>query len=207
MPREDPRKQRELRLGLLGGTFDPPHIGHLVIAQQCRHVLDLDEIHVIVTGHPPHKESTALTPFRHRFEMARRAFGEDPGFLVDPLEGEREGATYTVQTLRAVRKRHGEDPDYWLILGSDSLMELDTWKDPDEIVRLCRLAVYLRPGYEEGRDFERWRPHVDVVDGPLIDVSSTQLRGWIHQGRSARYLVSDAVLDYIRAEGLYAAPR
>lgn len=187
------------RIGLLGGTFDPPHVGHLVLAEQCRHVLALDQVLVVVTGRPPHKGP--LTSFHHRFEMARLAFEGNSALHVDSTEGEREGASYTIDTLRALRDRFGEGVGFWLLMGSDSLQEFDTWRKPEEIVRLSRIAVYARPGHAAAGS--KWSAHSDQVDGPLLDVSSTELRRWVRLGRSLLYLVPDAVRDYIGAQRLY----
>jgi nicotinate-nucleotide adenylyltransferase len=187
------------RLGLLGGTFDPPHVGHLVLAEQCRHALHLDQVLVVVTGRPPHKGS--LSSFHHRLEMARRAFEDNPLFRVDSMEGEREGASYTIDTLRLLRDRHGDTVLFWLLMGSDSLQEFETWRSPEEIVKLCRIGVYARPGFEAMGS--EWSAHVDPVEGPTLDISSTQLRQWACRGRSLRYLVPEAVERYVRAGGLY----
>jgi nicotinate-nucleotide adenylyltransferase len=191
------------RIGILGGTFDPPHVGHLVLAEQCRQALGLDRVLVLPAGQPPHKRPEQVHPFALRLEMARRAFPA-PEFQVDPMEGERAGPSYTVDSLRALRARWGPGPRFWLLMGSDSLEEMETWRNPEEIVRLCRLGVYGRPGYETGPRSRRWMPHVDRVEGPLLDISSSHLREMVARGRSIRFLVPDPVWEFIRERGLYA---
>jgi nicotinate-nucleotide adenylyltransferase len=133
--------------------------------------------------------------------MARRAFEDNPAFRVDPMEGERKGASYTIDTLHLLHNRHGDAVLFWLLMGSDSLQEFETWRNPEEIVRLCRLGVYTRPGFEVPDS--KWSAYVDPVEGPTLDISSTQLRQWARQGRSLHYLVPDAVESYIRAGKLY----
>jgi nicotinate-nucleotide adenylyltransferase len=192
------------RIGLLGGSFDPPHNGHATLGDACLRQLRLHKILVIVTGRPPHKEIS--TPFPDRLEMARRAFSLDGRFRVDSLEGSAKGPSYTVDTLEAVRRREGEGASYWLLMGSDSLQELSTWKRPEAIVRRCRLGVYGRPGFDVA-GVRRWARYVDLVEGPPIDVSSTEIRRRIRRGEDASGLVPPLVWDYIRSEGLYRPPR
>ncbi|MBD3334356.1 MAG: nicotinate (nicotinamide) nucleotide adenylyltransferase [Candidatus Eisenbacteria bacterium] len=195
------------RLGVLGGTFDPPHIGHLILADQCRRALGLERVLVVPAGHPPHKPTAGLTSFSRRVEMARLAFPEDEGFGIETLEGERDGPSYTVETLQELRRAGGAGIRLWLLMGSDSLEELETWKAPERIVALCRLAVYGRPGSETAHRQSPWTTQVDPVTGPLVELSSTQLREMARAGRSLRYLVPAAVASYIRRNNLYGAPR
>lgn len=195
----------EKRIGLLGGTFDPPHNGHVALGDGCRNALRLSKVLVIVAGRPPHKVPASLSSFDHRFEMARLAFRGGRGFVVDALERERAGPSYTVDTLRDVRGREGAGALLWLLMGSDSLRDLDAWKDPDEILRECRLGVYARPGFDPRSASEKWSPHVDLVAGPPVACSSTEIRDRVRAGQSIAGMVPEPVRDYIAGAGLYTA--
>jgi len=195
-----------IRVGLLGGTFDPPHLGHLILGDQSRVQLGLDSVLVLPAGRPPHKDAGAITPFPLRLEMVRRAFRGEPGFEVDPMEGDREGASYTVDTLKVLREVR-KDASYWLLMGADSLEELGLWKEPEEILKLCRLGIYGRPGFDLGAAPRTWHDRIDAVSGPLLDVSSTEIRRLCARGGSLRHLVPVPVRDLIGAEGLYRSPR
>ncbi|MBU1700518.1 MAG: nicotinate-nucleotide adenylyltransferase [Candidatus Eisenbacteria bacterium] len=203
MTEVDPRN-RMSRLGILGGTFDPPHIGHLILADQCRQALRLDSLLILPAGMPPHKNPDHITPFQHRAAMARLAFPESEGYAIEPLEGERKGPSYTVETLRALYARGGGRCSFWLLMGSDSMAELETWKEPEAIVSFCRLGVYGRPLYHIDGLKKQWLAHVDSVEGPLVDISSTQIRQMVRAGKSLNFLVPERVRKYILTHGLYA---
>jgi nicotinate-nucleotide adenylyltransferase len=201
--REDESGDRNSRLGILGGTFDPPHIGHLILADQCRQSLNLDRILVFPAGTPPHKDPRSISPFGHRLAMAGLAFADTDVYSVEEAEGDRAGPSYTVETLQALDAARGGKARLWLLLGGDSLAEMETWKDPEMILRLCRLGVYGRPDYSTEGVREEWRARVDPVPGPQIDLSSTMIREMARTGRSLEYLVPEAVRDYIRVHALY----
>ena len=190
-----------MRLGILGGSFDPPHIGHLILASRCAAALDLDEVRFLPAYRPPHKRDRVLRPFEHRLEMARLATAGVRGFTVSTLERDRGGLSYTADTLTDLHTP-GDDLSIWLLLGRDSLDDLPNWRDPDRILRQCRLAVYARPGYGAPVE-ERLSSHIDWVGGPQVDVSSSQLREDLAAGRPVRFLVPAPVCAYIERHGLY----
>lgn len=189
------------RLGLFGGTFDPPHLGHLAIAEHARQQLRLDRVLFMPSGRPPHKRDRALSPAADRLAMTRLAARGNPGFAVSAWEARGDGASYTVDTLRALAARR-PGARLVLLIGEDSLEEFATWREPEAIRALAELAVAPRDG---GRPRRSRRPARGVVhlDAPRLDVSSSAIRAALRAGRSARYLVPDPVLAYIERRGLY----
>lgn len=189
-----------MRLGILGGTFDPPHIGHLIAAQELHTRLRLDRLLLIPAAIPPHKRDHDVTPPAIRLEMLAAAVEGDPRFEVSDAELHREGASYTVDTLRSL---HAERPgaELMLAMGADQLAEFGTWREPDEIDRLAALVTFARPGAPLPGEIDRWSArHVAV---PLIDVSSTEIRRRVASGEPITYLVPAPVESIIRREALY----
>ena len=186
------------RLGLFGGTFDPPHHGHLVVASEAFDALGLERLVFIPAADPPHKEAVK-TPAETRLRMLRSAVAGDGRFDVDDLELRRGGTSYTVDTLREIRSRES-DAELIFLLGADQFRELSSWKEPEEVARLAKLAVMAR----QGETVARAGPY-DAVEVPVsrIDISATQIRSRVAAGRSIRYFVPDAVREIIESEGLY----
>jgi len=198
-----PRARNAARRALFGGTFDPPHVGHLALAEWAREQLKLDEVLFVPVGRPPHKRATGLSSPRHRLAMTRLATRGNAAFRVSGLEVEATTPSYTVDTLRRLRAEHPRDR-WYLLLGSDSLDEFHTWREPETILDLCTLAVAVRPGCGE-EALRRWGRRREIVSlgNPGLDVSSTMVRARARAGRSLRYLVPDAVASYIVRHRLY----
>ncbi|MCK4305888.1 MAG: nicotinate-nucleotide adenylyltransferase [Candidatus Eisenbacteria sp.] len=190
-----------MKLGILGGTFDPPHRGHLVLAERCAMVLGLDRVLFVPSFRPPHKPQRDLSPFAARVEMTRLAIADEARFQVLALEENRGGPSYTVDMLADLLLLYRGDI-LWLLLGQDSLIDLPDWKDPQRILSLVRIAVYGRPGVT-GLVPGWLRSSVTFVEGPLVDISSRELRMRVRQG-DVGGMVAGCVLDLIRREGLYA---
>ncbi len=195
------------RVGVYGGTFDPPHIGHLIIASETRQALGLDEVVFVPAGRPPHKDPAAVSSAADRLAMLRAAVADEPSFRVDTVELEREGASYTVDTLAGFRAERPE-AEFWFIMGADSLLSLDTWRDPDRLLAMARAAVSPRPGttldlHEAARRVPATSDRVDVVPAPLVAIASRELRRRVREGSTIRYLVPPAVERYIMQNGLY----
>jgi nicotinate-nucleotide adenylyltransferase len=198
-----------IRLGLFGGTFDPIHLGHLILAEQCREACQLDLVWFVVAGEPPHKRGNR-TAAAHRLEMVRIAIAGHRAFDVSEIEIRRPGPHYSIDTLEAIRRERPDD-DLVFLIGSDSLADLPNWRDPQGIARLARIVVVNRPGIEEVDlsdlpDFGPGSFPLRAVSIPPIGISSMDLRLRLAQGRSIRYMVPRGVEAYIEAHGLYRGP-
>lgn len=197
-------------VGILGGTFDPIHHGHLVIAEEAREALGLERVLLVPTAMPPHKPGRALTAAAHRLAMAELAVAGNPAFAVSGIEVERGGPSYTVETLEALSADGIADP--WFILSTEALAGFPAWRQPGRILELCRLAVVPR-GNHEMLDAAWVREHfpgredrIAFLPGPLLPISGSVVRRRAAAGRSVRYLVPDAVARYITDHALYTEP-
>ncbi len=193
-----------MKLGLLGGTFDPVHIGHLVLGETAREQLGLDSVLFMPTGQPWRKSGRDITPAAHRVEMLRRTIADNPAFELSLMEVEREGPSYTVDTLQELM-RAGPGSEIFLIVGEDSLLDLPNWKAPERVVELATLVVAARgpDRVETGEMAAYVRERTVWLDMPLIDISATDIRERVRRGRPIRYLVAEAVKAYSREKGLY----
>lgn len=197
-------------LGILGGTFDPIHHGHLVIAEEAREALGLERVLLVPAATPPHKPGRPVTAPEHRLAMTGLAIADNPAFAVSRIELDRGGRSYSVDTLEALRAARGADADVpWFILSAEALAEFPTWRMPDRILELCRLAVVPRGGYEPldvawvMDHFPGHEDRVRFLPGPLLPISGSVVRRRAAAGRSVRYLVPDAVARYIAEHRLY----
>jgi nicotinate-nucleotide adenylyltransferase len=195
-----------MRLGLFGGTFDPIHLGHLILAEQCREACRLDKVWFVVAGAPPHKLGDRTAAI-HRLEMVRIAIAGHSSFAVSEIETTRPGPHYSVETLGSVRRDCPSD-DLFFLIGADSLADLPTWRDPGKIAELATIVVVNRPGLEEIEpatlpDFGPGAYPLMSVTIPPIGIASTELRRRLAEGRTIRYMVPRAVEAYIDAHGLY----
>ncbi|OGC77484.1 MAG: nicotinate (nicotinamide) nucleotide adenylyltransferase [candidate division Zixibacteria bacterium RBG_16_40_9] len=189
------------KIGILGGTFDPPHLGHLLIAQEVKEKLNLDQILFIPTALPPHKKKIKISPALARLQMVNLAVKNNPGFKVLDLELRRKGASYTVDTLRDLTRRY-LGTQLFLILGEDNLNYIQSWKEPDEIFRLAKVTFVSRPGFKNKIANSRLKKGV-FLKVREIDISSTEIRERIKKGKSIRYMVPGKVLLYIKRHNLY----
>lgn len=190
------------KVGILGGTFDPVHIGHLVLAEQARDQLGLERVLFVPAAVPPHKLDRAISDAKVRREMVEIAIGGNPAFEVSTVELDRGGISYTVDTLQAISEKNNR-AELCLIVGADTLADVPNWRQPDRVVELASFAVAGRPGFELTLP-ERW-PHIKVhrVEMPMLDISSSRLRRAVERGESIRYLVPPGVGAYIQSKGLY----
>ena len=190
-----------MRTGVFGGTFDPPHIGHLIAAQDAFQALKLDRLLFVPAAEPPHKRSRALTPAPVRVELLEAAIGSDRRFEISRLELERSGPSYTVDTLRQLHAQSA-DQELYLLIGADQVRELPTWREPQEIARLARIVLLARAGVEFLAE-----PMVSrEVRVTRVDVSASEIRERVAAGKSVRYLVTPAVETLIKQRELYRAP-
>ncbi len=201
-----------MRIGVFGGTFDPVHIAHLILAEQCREQAKLDQILFVPAALPPHKQQQSLTSFAQRVEMLSLAISGNPAFRIDELEKDRPGPSYTVETLTQLHHARPTDR-LCFILGSDSLRELPLWYQPRRILELAELLVTTRPDSPPPAEPELramlqldadFPLRLQMIDAPLVAVSSRDIRKRIAEGRSVRYMVPRAVEAYIADKGLFA---
>jgi nicotinate-nucleotide adenylyltransferase len=201
------------RIGLFGGTFDPPHVGHLALAEWARESLRLDRVLFVPAGQPPHKGRARLSSVDHRIAMTRLAVRDNRAFTVSSLEALRDGPSFTVDTLRALRRREPR-ARIFLLMGADSLEEFPTWHDPETILAFATLAVAPRPGASAAAGRHPRRGAAGVLRlarasriawlrNPGLDVSSSAIRTRLRAGRSVRYLIPEAVARYIARHRLY----
>jgi nicotinate-nucleotide adenylyltransferase len=201
---------QEAVVGILGGTFDPPHLAHLAIAEEAREVLGLDRVLFLPAGRPWQKADRAVTSARLRVAMVERAIAGNPAFVLDAREVDRDGPSYTVDTLAELAAaRVAQDP--WFILSSEALAGFGTWRDPERILALARLCVVPRgdaPTVAVEAFRTRFRvadERLAVLDHPRLAISSTEIRARVRAGRSIRYLVPDAVAALVAEYALYVA--
>jgi nicotinate-nucleotide adenylyltransferase len=189
-------------VGIMGGTFDPIHLGHLVTAEQARADLDLDEVVFTPAGRPYQKDGP--TSGEHRYLMTVLATAANPAFSVSRAEVDRDGPTYTVDTLRRMKSRLPEDRLFF-ITGADAILNILTWKDADECLRLADFVAATRPGHDLSvLEAEGLMSRVRVLDVPALAISSTDIRERFEKGRSVSYLIPLAVEQYARKHGLYS---
>lgn len=198
---------RHGRVGVFGGSFDPVHFGHLSIAEEARVVLTLDLLLIVPAGQQPEKIGYHAATPQQRLAMTRLACADNPHFAVSPIEIERPGLSYTADTLAAIRADY--DADLYFILGADVLNGFPAWERADEVLRLSRIAALSRPGVSvDLAALDAAMPglaaQTQLIDGPQLEISSTDLRRRLARRLPVRYQLPDAVIDYIQEQRLYA---
>lgn len=202
-----------MKLGIMGGTFDPIHIGHLVTAEEARYQFELDEVLFIPSARPPHKKGVVISPAEHRLEMVRLSVENDPCLNASDLELRREGYSYTIDTLRELHRIHGQETGLFFITGTDAILEILTWKNPRELFSESIFIAANRPGFSL-KDVARALPKYNSLGEPVLDnvrsmeipalaISSTDIRNRAAGGRPFRYLVTEEVWTYINDNRLY----
>jgi nicotinate-nucleotide adenylyltransferase len=212
-----------LRLGILGGTFDPIHLGHLRAAEEIGEALNLEKVYLIPSASPPHKAGEPVTSFQHRWAMVHLAADASPRLDAMDLEGRRPGLSYSIETLREFHSLFGPAPDLFFILGVDAFLEIRTWKEYRDLFDYAHFVVIRRPGYSmdslgpllldlglEGHPGGRTDQYTAasgkqllLMTTTLMDISATRIRQMVASGRSIRFLVPETVQAYIRQEELY----
>jgi nicotinate-nucleotide adenylyltransferase len=198
------------KIGLLGGTFDPIHFGHLIIGEEIRDNFGLDRILFIPSGHPPHKEGNQVTGASERFEMVKLATMGNDFFEVSHVELDRPGKTFTIDTIRFLKSILTHASELYFIIGADVLPELVLWKDYKELFHECRFITVMRPTNSR-EDFNHYinlykndfSARIDIVEASLIEISSTAIRNRVKNNRSIKYLVPENVENYIMEHNLY----
>ena len=190
----------------MGGTFDPIHYGHLVTAEEALGQFELDEVVFVPTGQPWMKTHNHVSPAEDRYLMVVVATASNPLFSVSRIEIDREGPTYTVDTLLALKESRDDDPELYFITGADAMLEIFAWKEPDDVLELAHFIAATRPGYDIP-SFEQEaptrHPRISVMTIPALAISSTDIRHRVKEGRPIRYLLPEGVKSYIEKAGLY----
>ncbi|MFH5823808.1 nicotinate-nucleotide adenylyltransferase [Georgenia sp. AZ-5] len=194
-------EKRRRRVGVMGGTFDPVHHGHLVAASEVRDAFDLDEVIFVPTGENPFKQDREVTAAEHRYLMTVVATASNPRFTVSRVEIDRPGVTYTIDTLRALREQM-PDAEFFFITGADVLPQILTWKDADELWSLAHFIGVTRPGHQLDLGALP-AAGVSLMEVPAMAISSTDCRDRVRAGKPVWYLVPDGVVQYIAKHGLY----
>ncbi len=187
-----------MKIGILGGTFNPIHIGHLILAEEVREKLKLDEVIFVPTNLAPHKDNSDIASCGVRLAMVKLAIKGNRYFVVSDIEIKRDGRSYTIDTLKEFKKMYPQDELYFII-GSDLLKYLDDWKDLDEIIQMVRFVVATRPGYP----LEKIPSHISTIPIRAVDISGFEIRKAIKENKSFQYLVPETVLKYINKKRLY----
>ena len=199
-----------MRLGILGGTFDPIHLGHLIVAEEALSRLALDRLLLIPAGQPWLKADQALTGGEHRLKMVELGIASNSRLDVSRIEVDRSGPTHTVDTLEQLKRDLGEDIQLYFILGLDALEQFHRWERPEQIIELCELAIASRPGFQNSRildeqlgRYAELGSRVNFLPAPVMDISGSNIRRRASEGRSIKYLVPEVVERYIKQQGLY----
>ena len=187
-----------MRIGILGGTFNPIHLGHLILAEEIREKLKLDSVIFMPAYLPPHKESKGIAAAKHRLAMVRRAIKGNPFFASSDIEIKRKGRSYTIDTLNQLKRKRAHDTLFF-ITGSDLLRYLAQWKDLKEIIKMVRFVVATRPGYP----LEKIPAYITTVPIRAVDISGVEIRRAVRNKQSIRYLVPESVYSYIKTLRLY----
>jgi nicotinate-nucleotide adenylyltransferase len=192
-----------VNVGLLGGSFDPVHVGHLIVGQEAADVLGLDALYFVPCRLPPHKPDRTLASAHHRLRMLVDSSRDNPRFAVSDVELNRAGPSYSVDTLRAFREILGARSALYFVVGMDSLVDMRTWRTPETIFDIATVVAVSRPGFRWEDAPAGFREKAVPLDLTQVDVSSSRVRRFVREGRSIRYLVPPGVAGYIQREGLY----
>lgn len=193
-----------MRIGLYGGTFDPVHLGHLIVAEQARAELALQRVLFVLAPNPPHKPEMTILPVEHRLRMLELALAGHPQFAISTVEVDRRGVSFTIDTLRHFRRQpECAGAELFLIVGADSFLEMKSWREPQAILKIAKLAVYPRPNLGLGQMAPEFLQAAHFLRGPQIEISATDIRRRCALGMSIRYLVTEEVRNYISEKQLY----
>ena len=198
------------KLAIMGGTFDPVHIGHLVTAEEVRHEFGIDEVLFVPTGHPPHKSNMNMTTSEHRYLMTVLATAANPNFKVSRLEIDREGVTYTIDTIKELKHIYGKEVRLYFITGADAVHKILTWKESEELLQVCEFVAVTRPGYNKQEllhqieELKRnYQTNIHFLEVPALAISSSNIRDRVHSMKPIKYLVPEEVENYIKKYNLY----
>jgi nicotinate-nucleotide adenylyltransferase len=211
----EPRGSGPGAIGILGGTFDPIHLGHLALAAEAQSTLGLEQVSFVPNADPPHKQEDPPSPAAHREAMVALALADHPSFILDRIELERPGPSFAVDTVAvfARRSRLEGRPEPWFLLSAEALETFHTWREPERVLDSCRIAVARRPGAEHldrswaARQYPGREDRFVFLSGPDVDIASTTIRARIARGEPVAGMMPESVLAYITGQRLYAVPR
>jgi nicotinate-nucleotide adenylyltransferase len=198
-----------MNIGIMGGTFDPVHLGHLAVAEEARRQLNMAEVVFVPAGRPYFKAAFSISSAEHRLKMLDLALADKPYFRISRIELDRPGPSYAIDTLSDMKKELGPDDELYFILGWDALMSLPYWQDPQKLINICRLVAAPRPGFPapDIHALDKLLPGIAqravVMDRPVMDISSTDIRQRVKDGLPIDHLVPKLVAEYIKEKGLY----
>src|SRR6056297_350904 len=205
--KENEQNENNARIGIMGGVFDPIHIGHLFTAEEARINYDLDKVIFVPCLNPTHKRNGQVTDVKHRLEMSYLATDNNPYFEVSKIEINRSGPSYTIDTIRDFRDIYGWDAGIFFITGADAFLEIETWYKKEELLKMCQFVAATRPGYDLKKLHQNFKEVLKIMEIPLLAISSTDIRNRIRNGLSIRYIVLEGVREYIYKHKLYSSKR
>jgi nicotinate-nucleotide adenylyltransferase len=188
---------------VMGGTFNPPHIAHLICAEEVYELLKFDKVLFIPSARPPHKNNNEVLDAHHRYNMTILATEANPHFEVSRIEHDRPGRSYTIETVKELKQIYGNDSEIHWIVGADAILEMLSWKSIDELLEICNFVGINRPGYDLIHASEKVLKKIQRIGVTNVDISSSEIRQRVYQGKSIKYLVTPSVENYIYKNGLY----
>lgn len=201
-----PMTKNQKKIGLLGGTFDPIHAGHLIVAEIIRDKLDLEKVFFVPAKKHPFKDNNFIAGEEHRLKMIHLAIDDNDHLGVSDIELQADQTSYTIDTIRKFKKEHqADDWDIHFLMGMDNLNQLHKWKNPEELVKMSKIVVFSRPGFEPDEEARKFLPDIQIISVPLLQISSTQIRERVKTGHTIRYLVPPRVESYIIEHKLYSS--
>lgn len=192
-----------MRLAIMGGTFNPPHLGHLICAEEVYDHFKFDKVIFIPSARPPHKDNNEVLDAQHRYMMTLLAVEANPHFEISRIELDRPGRSYSIETVRELKLEYGQDTELYWIIGADSILDMCIWKDVDELLDICNFVAINRPGYNLSKTDPRFLKKVQLFKVTDVDISASEIRQRVEQGKTIKYLVPPDVENYIYENGLY----
>lgn len=196
-------RAKNAKIGIMGGVFDPIHIGHLFTAEEARIKFDLDTVFFVPCLHPAHKRNDRVTEIKHRLAMSYLAIKSNPFFKVSEIEINRPGPSYTIDTIKGFREMFGWEAGIYFITGADAFLEIGTWHEHAELFKICTFVAATRPGYDLTKLNDSFKDKLNIMEIPALAISSTDIRFRIRNQLSIKYIVIDEVLEYIYQNQLY----
>ena len=207
---DNTQKHKYTRIAIMGGTFDPIHYGHLATAESVRCKYNADKVFFIPSGCPPHKDINFVTNNERRYEMTLLATKSNPNFEVSRIEIDRPGRTYTIDTITELKEKYGSEVEILFITGADVVHSIFTWKSWEKLLTLCDFVAATRPGYKKSEMFKRiefmreaYESKIHLIEVPELDISSSDIRERVSEGRTIKYLLPECVEEYIYENSLY----